>query len=68
MYGALIGFTLMHHQDGISAAIVGKLNYRGRQAEFGVATDTALLLTTHTNRGCGCKARKNMCPILYFVL
>jgi hypothetical protein len=63
-----MGSTLIHHHHSISAAIVGKLNYLGKQAEFGLAVNTALLLTTQTNRGCGRKVRKNMPPILYFVL
>jgi hypothetical protein len=57
----------MHHHDGIfSAAVVGKLNYLGRPAEFGVAATTALLLTTQTKKGCGRKVRKKYAS--HFVL
>jgi hypothetical protein len=66
MYCTLIGSTLMHRHDGISAAIVGRLNCLGRQAEFGVAADTALLRTTQTKRGCARKVRKKYAP--HFVI
>jgi hypothetical protein len=43
----------MHHHDDISAAIIGKLNYLGRQAESDIVADPTLLLTTQ-KRGMMC--------------
>jgi hypothetical protein len=48
----------MNHHDGISAAIIGQLNYLSQQAESGIAVNTALLPSTQRKREYGCKARK----------
>jgi hypothetical protein len=51
----LVGHTLMDHQyNGISAAIIGKLNYLGQQTESGIATVPSPLPTT--------EKRGTMCP------
>ena len=51
----LIGRTLMNHHDAISAAVVRKLNYLGRQAKSDIAANTAMLSSTKERGAVGAR-------------
>ena len=57
----LISHTLMNHHDDISAAVIRKLNYLGRQAESGIAANTAMLALTQRKRVVDARQEKNIC-------
>jgi len=58
----------MNHHDDISAAVFRKLNYLGRQAESGIATNTAMVSSTKERGAEGARREKYLSHFLRFVM